>query len=288
MRLNWKKQSGFTLVEMIMVIVITGIIGGIVAIFLKAPIQQYTDVARRADMTDIADTALRRMARDIRTAVPNSIRTVNCPAAASSCVEFLPTKAGGRYRANADSTDDVCPGAASDDDVLSFAAADTCFEILGHQINFAANDYIVIGSTQSDGVPPYDQTAGILRAYTGAGGNVSRVDMSGAAQFPAFAELPGQRFLVVPGDQQAVTYSCEGAGIVNGDGTGALRRYSGYGFNNPSAATGGAVLADKLEVCDIGYDAGNQRNGLVDVRLRITRSNERVSLYHVIHVNNVP
>jgi len=93
MRSMHNQQSGFTLVEMIMVIVITGIIGGMVAVFLKAPIQQYMDVSRRAELTDIADTAVRRMARDVRIAVPNSVRFTNCTA---PCVEFIPTKDGGR------------------------------------------------------------------------------------------------------------------------------------------------------------------------------------------------
>ncbi|NCN89388.1 MAG: prepilin-type N-terminal cleavage/methylation domain-containing protein, partial [Gallionella sp.] len=55
-------QRGFTLIEMIVVIVITGIIAGIVAIFIKAPVQGYVDSARRAELTDIADTAVRRLA----------------------------------------------------------------------------------------------------------------------------------------------------------------------------------------------------------------------------------
>ena len=100
MRIDRKFQRGFTLVEMIVVIVITGIIGGVVAMFIRAPVQGYMDSARRAEMTDIADTALRRMARDIRTAVPNSVRIP--VAAGSTYIEFLPTKAGGRYRANPD------------------------------------------------------------------------------------------------------------------------------------------------------------------------------------------
>ena len=140
MRTPHNRSSGFTLVEMIVVIVITGIIGGIVAVFLRTPVQGYVDSARRAELTNIADTAMRRMARDVRTAVPNSVRFSNCTA---PCVEFLPTKDGGRYRANP-------PG-----NVLNFGVADGSFDVVGTPINFAAGDYIVVGSTQSGGAPPY-------------------------------------------------------------------------------------------------------------------------------------
>ncbi len=83
-----RESKGFTLVEMIMVIVITGIIGGMVAVFLKAPIQQYIDVSRRADMTDIADTALRRIGRDVRLALPNSVQ-VHTSGSGTSTVYYL-------------------------------------------------------------------------------------------------------------------------------------------------------------------------------------------------------
>src|SRR5487761_2390867 len=116
MNAHLKSQCGFTLVEMIVVIVITGIIGGMVAIFIRAPVQGYVDSARRAEMTDIADTALRRLGRDLRTAVPNSVR-VPVPAG-STYVEFMPTKDGGRYRVSATGGGGGC-GVAGDD--LNFA-----------------------------------------------------------------------------------------------------------------------------------------------------------------------
>ena len=273
------RESGFTLVEMVTVIVITGIIGGIVASFIKAPVQGYIDSARRAELTDIADTAMRRMARDIRTAVPNSVRIASC--GATPCVEFLPTRDGGRYRADT-------PG-----NVLNFGVADGSFDIVGTAINFAANDFIVIGSTQSDGNPPYSTAAaGILRAYTGAAGAQTSVNFSATA-LPVWAELPSQRFDVVDGIQQAVTYACENPGTdANGEGTGQLRRYAGYGFNaaqaNPPVGGASAILADRVSGCAIVYDLPSQRFGLVSVRLTLTRSNESVSLYNEIHVNNAP
>lgn len=301
------RQRGFTLVEMIMVIVITGIIGGMVAVFLKAPIQQYMDVARRAELTNIADTAVRRMARDVRIAVPNSVRVPN-PAGTSTYVEFLPTKDGGRYRANSTGGGTDCGTVA--DSVLDFSVADSCFEIIGSQITFANGDQIVVGSTQSDGAPPYQlptSATGIRRAIDPVGvGTFQYVKITSTTALPAWAELPSQRFDVVDGAQQAVTYACVGTlGTLdtNQDGQAKLMRYWGYGFQSsqvaPPTTVGGsdgigaltyssAVLADKVSDCEITYDVPNQRFGLLAVRLTLTSGGESVSLYNEIHVNNTP
>ena len=283
---------------MIVVMVITGIIGGMVAIFIKAPVQGYVDSARRAEMTDIADTALRRLSRDIRTAVPNSVRVLGC--GTTPCIEFLPTKGGGRYRASPATAGTIyCASYAAA--VLDFDAADTCFEIIGTAIPLVRgatddlSDQIVIGSTQSDGNPPYRKTAanGVRRPYTGVTGTQSAVSITNV-KFPDFAEVTGQRFNVVPGDQQAVTYACETAvpAAASGDGPLVLRRYWNYGFNvdqaAPPLAGSSAILADKVSACEIVYDAINQRNGLVAIRLGITRGGESISLYQQVHVNNLP
>ena len=115
-RHNLALQRGFTLIELVMVIVILGVLGGIVAVWMKGPIDAYLALGRRAALTNVADTTVRRIARDLRTALPNSVRTPN-----ANCMEFIPTKTGGRYRA-----DDTAAG-------LNFAAADTTFNMLGRQ-----------------------------------------------------------------------------------------------------------------------------------------------------------
>jgi MSHA biogenesis protein MshO len=274
-------QQGFTLIEMIVVIVITGIIAGIVAIFIQAPVQGYVDSARRAELTDIADTAVRRMARDVRSAVPNSVVLSGCPAACA--VEYLPTKDGGRYRA----------GAGGNNNVLSFGiGGSTVFDIIGTAVPIIANtDFVVIGSTQSGGGPPYDQTVGgVLRSVTGMANGNTTVTFA-APVLPPWAEISSQRFDVVDGAQQAVTYACEGVGTdAAGTGTGVLRRYWGYGFDHDYSAApeSHAVLADSVSACNITYNVANQRFGLLTISLTLTSENESVSLYNEIHVNNAP
>ena len=287
-----QSQQGFTLVEMIMVIVITGIIGGMVAVFLKAPIQQYMDVARRADMTDIADTALRRIGRDLRLALPNSVRvTGTCTGGATSCfIEFLPTKGGGRYRA-----DVAPPGAAAGcgslaADALNFTIADTCFEVLGPMPSAVAGDSVVVyNMTSNPGDPnPNAYVGGNRTAYGSTVGAVMNIT---SKLFPF--DSPAHRFHII---STPVTYACDGAGM--------LWRYWGYVIQSAQTSTDSiaklnaliavqgsrALLAANVSSCSFSYDlfVVAQRSGLVTMNLGITENNETVTLYSATHVSNVP
>jgi len=111
---------GFTLIEAVMVIALTGIVGAMVAVFIRQPINAYVDMARRGEMSDEADTALRRIARELQGALPNSVR-VN---AAGNRLEFLPVRSAGRYRA--------APSSTGVGDFLDFSSStDGSFEVLG-------------------------------------------------------------------------------------------------------------------------------------------------------------
>ncbi|MBI5918897.1 MAG: type II secretion system protein [Nitrosomonadales bacterium] len=264
-----RSQSGFTLVEMVLVITITGILGSMVAVFLRAPVQGYVDSARRAELTDIADTALQRMTRDLRQSLSNSLRVTGACNGTGACyLEFLPAKGGGRYRTEA-------PG-----DVLDFTLADTSFEVLGPLPAIAAGDSVVIYNLGIAGASAYanDNRA----AYTSQAGSTLTV---ASKLFPF--DSPGNRFQVI---NTPVTYLCDPA-------NGTLRRYWGYAIQAaqpsstaaaPLATASNALLASNVSSCTFTYDTTSQRIGLVTLRLTVTESGESVTLYNAVHVNNIP
>lgn len=89
---------GFTLIETVVVIALMGILVSIVAAFIVRPVEGYRDLARRAALVEAAESALRRMQRDIRTALPNSVRITNT--ASGYALEFIPVLDGGRYNSS--------------------------------------------------------------------------------------------------------------------------------------------------------------------------------------------
>ena len=259
-------QFGFTLVEAIIVIVITGVLAAGVAVFIRAPVQGYFDSARRAEMTDTADTVIRRISRDLHLALPNSVRVTPDGRA----LEFLSTRTGGRYRAQLD--------AGGLGDPLDFATNDTTFDVLGPPITMAAGDRIVIYNLGILGADAY--AGNNIRAYNGAAGAVANIAITSAAPFPF--DSPSRRFQVV---DTPVSYICDPVGRT-------LTRFWAYvivpGQANPPAGGNNALLANNVN-CTFTYTPGvTQRNGLVSIQLAITQSGETVSLYHQVHVNNVP
>ncbi|MDO8701062.1 MAG: prepilin-type N-terminal cleavage/methylation domain-containing protein [Undibacterium sp.] len=277
MRFSDKYQSGFTLIEAIMVMTITAVLAAGVAVFLRKPIDGYMDLARRTELSDIADTTARRITRDLHLALPNSVRMPS-----NQCMEFLPTINGGRYRADVDG--------AGGGNVFSTATSLAALDVLGDLSATPANgDFIVIYNLGITGANAY---AGDNRATVGGGTTVNSIVFSSLKQFPLAS--PGNRFHVLSGVEQAVAYVCT-AGIVNGNGTGTLFRASAYGINAtepspcPATPVGTPILAQNISQCQFTYSSGvTERSGLVSIRLGITKNNETVNLYQDVHVNNVP
>ena len=270
------RHRGFTLLEAIIAIVITGIVAGMISSFMVLPIHAYLDSMRRAGMTDTADTALRRIAFELRGTVPNSLRVD----ASQQFLEYVPASDGGRYRSQLSS-------AGTEDILDSTSDTDTLFDVMGPEVSGAAGDHVVIFNTGQVGLDIY---VGLnRRVLAGAAGAQVSFTHILTTPFPPF-ESPNQRFQIVPASGP-VSFACEGMATVNGNGQGTLKRYTGYGFNGTQPTSGlgtGTLLADNLSDCRFDYAAISASNGLLILQLSITRDSESVTLHHQVHVDNTP
>jgi MSHA biogenesis protein MshO len=265
--------TGFTLIELIVVMAVVGILAGVVAVFVRGPIEGYMAASRRAEMVDIADTALLRIARDVRAALPNSVRVTQVGGV--HYLEFMPLQEGGRYRS-------TLTGAGGGD-ILDFTSgSDASFDVLGPAITASAGQYLVIYNLGLD--PSTDAWQGGNRRTVTSAGSVSNLAFT-ATGTPLPLESPSRRFFLTGAP---VSYVCDPA-------THTIRRYWGYPIAaiQPTSFSGGgsALLAGRVKTCDFTYDPGaSQRLGQLTLWIQLENTEgdnaESVSLYREVAVNN--
>jgi MSHA biogenesis protein MshO len=270
-------QRGFTLIEMIVTLSILGIVVGIVAMFIRTPVQGYVDSARHAEMADIADTALTRIRSDLRLALPNSVRVKNaaggatCNGTTDTCyLEFIPVLDGGHY----------CPvSGVCGDPVLSAASSVGAFNVLGPMPAFSAMSSVVVDNLGTTGHSAYAATDSSYWQSTSA----STVSFS--SSFTSATDSPNDSFYAIA---TPVSYVCSPT-------AGTLTRYWGYSIQPqqpdavPIAGASGALLASNLSACSFTAPPVSMTTpGVATVQLTITENGESISLYTDAAVGNVP
>jgi MSHA biogenesis protein MshO len=273
-----KPQRGFSLVELIVVIVLIGIIGGIFAMQVLPAIRAYLAVGQRAALTGQADTALRRIVADVRRAVPNSLRV-----SGSQCLELVPSSDGGRYRSDQDYSTATASG-----DFLDETTKKASFDVLTRwNKQPSENDRIVIGNQNASDVHGGENVgtvqSAVLLSTPVAAYRITLKD-TGVRTPDGYT---GARFTVVPGNEQTVAYVCN----VN---TGTLRRitYPSLSTAPRCAAAGNAALvATGVTACNFVYAANQgatQQSGFVQLQLTLSGKGESVPLTLGAHVDNTP
>lgn len=250
-----------------MVIAITGVVVAMVAIFIVPAITAYFSTATRARLGDEADTALRRISRDLAAALPNSARVTGMS------VELIPVSGAARYAVGTESADP-----------LLFGTIDASFNIVGPALRLASGNQRLAWYNLGPGVPDADAyTQSNVRVTSTAAGNASTVAISGAA-LPNSLQAPPYRVYAI---EQPVTYRCDTTAET-------LTRYTGYGFlaNQPDPPSGGSatVLARHVKACSFSYSTPTitARYALVTLSIQLGADSETVTLYHTVHIDNLP
>ncbi|WP_031568145.1 PilW family protein [Rheinheimera texasensis] len=267
---------GFTLVELVTVMVLLGIAVVGLSTLLGNMSGIYLQSAQREQLLGQSRFVLERLNRELRDAVPNSLRVSN--SGSWSCLEFVPFSAVVRYRTIA-----LQPDTLMTMDVVSLDATFTA----------AAGQWLLVYPTspadiyaassqkvQLHNTPLLNDSDGKAVTY--------RLQLSQAFGFGTASPATRAYLLNSP-----VSFCALGNEI---------RRYEGYGLQSSQPVPGSGLSNGALMARQISNNLASQpvfelaadtltRNSLVQIQLELTSEQDSgtvLSYSHLVQVSNVP
>lgn len=267
------RERGFTLIELIMVMVILAIVATGVTSFLRFGSQIFSDVASRDTLLSSSRFVVERLNRELRAAVPNSIRVVS-NASSVQCIEFVPINSSTYYDELP-----VFPDASTS--IRAIYPADYTPSTPVYALVYPVSVAEVYDSSQ--------QKRALISAIPASDPQPALTTITLASSFSFAGHSPARRLYII---NQPVSYCLR---------SGQLWRYQDYGYlTNQSLLISdlgsGVLMAENLQN-DIGIpaeqpfsvaNASLTRNGYVRVLLQLGNDDERVELSNEIHIVNAP
>jgi MSHA biogenesis protein MshO len=252
-----RSNTGFTLIEMIAVIVILSIISALGFSFVHTTLESYNATINRGKLITKGRLALERMTRQIRAAVPNSVRVVG------DCVEFLPIAGGGNY---VGTVPDVANG------ITALATITTAT----HSIDFGTEAYVVLGGLNTSEI--YGASPASLEILSSrSSGNLV---LSAAKQWQR--NSLNQRFFLAEQPQ---------AFCVNGTNLEYYAAYTGATsyLTTSIPSSGGDTVVDGVGAHLFTVSNGTEdRNTTLTIAMTFTGGGESVALNQEVYIRNVP
>lgn len=271
----YRRERGFTLVELILVVVLLGIISTASFAYLRFSGQILSDTVQRDQITSDSRFFIQRLTRELEAAIPASVRV----SSNGQCIEFVPIAASGLY------VKAPLPGAIDDEFVVSLHER--------YDINALQGGYVFIYANSSARIYDNSNAYGnrrIISAQPASESGLYQFELSGDAFTRA---SPSRRFY--SGDSPVSWCQLNNNSIARFQNYGWSRDQVTWGVSGScqtpcsqskmmeSMATGERPL---FQVAPPGL----QRNALVQVNLTAVSAvnDERIMLSHDIHIPNVP
>lgn len=275
------RGRGFTLIEVVVVIVLLGIVGSMTASIISSSMQGYNDQTRRERLQSTARLAIERIQREVRHALPNSICTLNAGSCnnSGSTLYFMKVKDAGRYQ---DQSGTYPSGVARAPLPIPSLGASTSFDVVsGIGLQAAVNDWVVVYNLNSSSIYSTTnrrkQITGIAtKDVDGVGANDIDVYSFANGTFPQHS--PNRRFHIV--EPTATMFYCQDGNL--------FRATSNFATPSTAIEINPPLLLENVTTCSFTYDPGSQhRAGLLRIELTITDQGEVIRITQEAHVYNV-
>lgn len=254
------RSSGFTLIELITVIVILSILASIGTSFVVKSTETYQRTQTRALLVNTSRQALERMTRQLRIALPYSLQSTN----GGNCLKFMPIAGAGIYF-------DPVPDSIN-------SPLETQIKASVPSIDFGAARYVAIGAMNPDEI--YNSGSSI-EGYAGYSGDY--LALTSAKRW--LRNSINNRYFLVDNPQAFCVVGNE------------LRFYEGITLNSGDVnlTNGYSILANNIgvrEATDPAFfelaNGSENRNTRINISLRFTNAGETILYTQGVFIRNVP
>lgn len=264
---------GFTLTELIIVMVILAILAIGASSYLGIGARMYSEASEREQLLSSGRFAAERLVRELRGAAPNSVRIAQ--SAGIHCLEFAPIVSSGLYQ-----------------QLPIFPDSDKSLQLLhmSWQDDFLLLPFAVYPVTPADiysmsGAKVFcddEMCDEILEVDANAEFGTIEITFVEPLSFPRSS--PEQRFYILAESPTSFCYNAL---------TQELRRYQGYAYLAaqplPPVAAGILMAKNVRAVSFTAVPASLSRNSVVNVMLRFGASNvDDLYFNYEVHIPNVP
>jgi MSHA biogenesis protein MshO len=269
--LGFKKTTrGFTLIEMIAVIVILSILAAMGGAFVIESTKSYQSSQTRTRLVNTGRQAIERMSRQLRIALPYSVRITN----SNQCVEFMPIASGGSYLGieNANGTfSGFLP------DLLNGSAGLAILRVSPHTIDFGTAQFVSVGAMAANevyGVNPGSRAALASRSSTQLTLAAARIWQRNSVNKRFYLLNNPQAFCVI--NNELRFYDNQDAAVVADPEVNLTSAFS--------------LLADNVTAAaPFALTAGSEnRNTNVQINIAFAHKAESVPFNHSVMIRNVP